>query len=797
MEKLVRLSFRSLIRTPWISLVNILGLAVAMLTAFFIFLWVRNELGYDNYHRKSARTYSVVAHYDMNKEQTWHWSTTPYPLAEHLKTISDVEATTRLNLPYPKGVVIWVGNRMFKESLVAAVDSNWFDIFDYKVVDGNVQDFEKDIYGLAISQSQADKFFGKLNCIGSQIRIDSTFYTVSMVFGNLPANTNFNYNFILSNRSLLSSAQKLNEANSWENFNYQTFFTSANPVDVKRIDEIIKRLPSVRSALASSKPSSFTLESESLAQLHFDEINPSYGPTDGNLTMIYVFSSLAIVILVLASVNYVNLNIAKAHERIKAISMRKLLGAGKAQIFFQFFTEAILTCLIATGIVLLVAIPLKDVFMKVTMTTGELKTLNFPVLLALAATFLLTTIFTGIYPSVLVASSRPLSGMRGDWMLGFSDNSVRTALVIFQFAVAIIFLTVTRAVNSQMAFINKHPLGYNKTNVFQVSIPASYRKTLSNQYIMDKLENNPYVEAAAFASGNIVDIKSTHSGSLDWDGRPPGFDPVVSQIKVSQNFNELFGLRLASGRWFLPHSIADYHNVVLNETAVKELHLLPPVVGRRFHFQGKKGEVIGVLNDFHFQSLNTGIEPLVIVNDDTWLNGLYIKAKVGFEGKAIASTESLWEEVISDSPFEYKFLDTAFAELYAKEDRVLDLFNFFSIVAVLISCFGLLSLVAFIVERRTKEVGLRKVMGASSLEIIWLISYDFMKMVVIAAAIAVPIAWFAIDEWLNIFAYKVENEPVFFIFGSLFTFGLAGILIAIQTLRVANQNPTTSLRTKE
>lgn len=792
---MLRFAIRNLLKTKLFGLLNVTGLAVGMAASVLILLWVQNELSFDSYHTKSARTYPVITHNQVNKEETWHWSTTPLPLAELAKQLPDVETLTRLSKPFWNGLTMKIGGQLIQEPKVACVDENWFSVFDYSLVDGSLTDFNRNMRSLALAESKATRLFGSARAVGQLVRIDTLDYVVRAVFKDNPVNSSFQYDCLIPLSAHLSNPNTYKNENNWNNFNYETYLVLRPGADARKVSKKLTQLVQVAKADEKTKKpdTSITLELESLTDMHFDTVDRS-GSEQGDRRTVYIFFGLALAILLMACINYVNLTTARASIRAKEVGVKKIIGAGHAQLFAQFMLESILMCTAALGIALVLTYSFLPIFNSLTNKTFSINFGSISLWAVLMGTALTAIVLTGIYPAMLLSSFQPVRAIRGLNVLGSSNSLFRKSLVVVQFTISIAFLIATLVVYYQIKFIRTTKLGYDRDHILSLTIPWNVQPKVDPLVMKSRLLQQSSIKEATIASQNIVEIKSAHSGSLDWDGRPADFQPTVGQISVEPSYQKVFNLKMAEGRWFAENNTADEQNVILNEAAVRKFKLRKPVVGQRFHFQDLKGVVMGVVRDFHFKSLHEEISPLVLFNKSGWRSGIYVKIVPGKEADAIKAIQRIWTELVPSRPLEYTFLDETFDRLYKTEARTATLFNAFALVAVLISCLGLFGLATFTAEMRTKEIGIRKVLGASVVSLMTLLSTDFLKLVLIAIVVAIPIGYYFMHSWLQSFAYKIDLAWWLFALAGLLAVIVALLTISFQSAKAALTNPVKSLR---
>jgi putative ABC transport system permease protein len=794
----IKIAVRNLMNSRLFTLLNVIGLAGGMAAAVLILMWVSNEFSFDTFHKKSSRTALVITHNRITETETWHWAATPLPFAAQAKTLPEIEEVTRLVNPYYNGLPIRVNNELINQKKAICVDSNWFQVFDYQFVDGGAKDFTSHLRSIAMSKSKAIQLFGESKVTGKTIRIDSLDYTVKAVYEDNPANSSFQYDIMVPLAAHLANPEIYKGDNNWNNFNYQTYIVYKEGTDLKKLSNKLTRLIQLAKVDEDGKPAKeITLEVEQLADTHFDGIEKESGTDMGDLQTTYVFLGLALVILLVACINYVNLTTARASIRAKEVTVKKLIGAENSHLFKQFMTESVITCLVAFGVSLILMFLLLPTFNEITGKTFHLNPLSFQVWPVLLGTSVAAILLTGIYPSLLLSSFKPsnmLKGSRG--ALSAGNSYFRKTLVIGQFTVSVVFLIITIIVYQQMKFIQNAKLGYDKSHVFEFQIPWNLKPKVESATIKERLKAESSIADVTTSNGNIVNINSAHSGSLHWDGQPKDFQPTVGQLSVEPNYMKMFGLKMKEGRWFQEGNTSDLNNVVLNEAAVKKLGLKKPYTGQRFEFQSRKGVVIGVVKDFHYKSLRQKIDPLVIFEAPDWRRGVYVKAVPGQEAAAIKAAEKVWAELVPSRPMEYKFLDESFDALYKSEKRTSSLLNSFSIIAAFISCLGLFGLATFSAERRTKEIGIRKVLGSSVAGIVQLLSVDFLKLVLISILIASPLAYYFADMWLKDFSYKITIQWWVFVAGGALALLIALVTISFQSIKAALMNPVTSLKSE-
>ncbi len=790
----LKIALRSILKNRTYSFINITGLALGMATAVLLVLWVQNELSYDGYHRKANNIYRINTHLKINDTESWHWGNTPLKFGEYLKdNTPEIQRFTRLNIPYGD-FSLGIKNDIIAEEKLAFVDKNWFQVFDYQLVRGNVKDFERDKNNIAITESRAKKFFGDADPIGKIIKHDSLNFMVQVVLKDLPSNSSFPFEVIAQNEARLVDPKILENDAQWNNFNYQTFIVGSDGMNIKAVSAKFTKL---LIKLRAEEDSKTTLELSPLKALHFDSIITTEGmPPAGDRKVLYIFSIIAVFILLIACINYVNLTTAKASQRSKEVSVKKIIGASTGSLFNQFFIESIITSLCAALLAIVLIIYGLPVLGNIVNNHFSLS--ENPVIWAiLGGITLLSVLLTGIYPSILLSSFQPLKLLKGASIGGTKNATFRKSLVVFQFTFTIVLLIGTLLIFRQLRFIQEKNLGYNKEHIFTFTIPWSIKnKEAVKQTMLEKLKAESSIQDVTVSNANIIDLRNTHSGSLNWKGKDPKWEPTVSPFAVLPNLQTFFKLKLSSGRWFEEGNKADENNVVLNETAIKEFKILLPAVGQQFEFNGRKGQIIGIAKDFHFRSPKEKIKPMLMFTGNNWLSSVFVKTAPNQFQKSIAIAEKTWKELVPNVAFKYEFLDESYQNLHRSEEKQLVMFNVFAGIVLLISCFGLFGLATFSAEVRIKEIGIRKVLGASVASIINLLSKDFLILVLISIVLASPIAYWAMDKWLQDFAYHVNIDWWIFALSALLITVIALLTVSYQAIRAALMNPVKSLKTE-
>lgn len=789
----LKIAVRSLWRNRLYSLINLVGLGVGMAASILVLLWVQNELSFDSYHDKADRTYRVTNTL-TEQEEPWVWASSPLKLGATARNeVPGIERIANFKTPW-QALVFRVGDELIREKKVAYVDSNWFAAFDYQFVVGNADKALADPSIIILTQTKAHQWFGSPEAaLGKIVRIDSVAMVVQAVVRDNPSNSSFRYDVLLPIPASVRNPDDRKNEENWNNFNYQLFLQLNPGVDPEKIGPQLTQLYHTY-----KKDSSITASLIPLRDIHFDTTFQSDSLPKGNRQTVTTLGFVGLLILIIASINYVNLSTALASRRAKEVGMKKIIGASRGRLFTQFFGESafiiLLALVLALGLISLCLPELNDF----TGTVFVLEVGNASLWLLLFLSSGITLLLSGIYPSLLLSSIEPVKVLKGSSMLASTNAGFRQSLVVVQFAISLILIVSTLVIFRQLRYAQNMDSGYQRKHIFSFQVPFTrdVRKAGARDFIKQNLRQTSEVAGVTSTNESIVDLESFHSGSLKWEGKPENFTPTVAQFSVEPETQAVLGLKLAEGRWFQRGIKLDSANVILNETAVRKLGLKKPVVGQWFEFQGARGQIIGVAKDFHFRNLHQLIEPMVLFSSASWQSTIYVKTQPGTTRQAVAKAEKLWGEYFPETPFQYTFLDESFDHLYQSERKAGQLFNVFSGIAILISCLGLFGLATFTAEQRTKEIGVRKVLGASVGSIVALLSRDFLKLVLIAIVIASPIARYAMNAWLADFAYKIDMSWwVFALAGGLAMMVALGT-VSFQSVRAALMNPVKSLRSE-
>ncbi|GAB3990909.1 ABC transporter permease [Spirosoma daeguense] len=794
------IAFRNLTKHKTFSFINIVGVAVGLACFLLIALYVKDELSYDRYNTKADRIYRITRTF-LSSEGTpsLKLAQAAPPFGPLIK--QDFPEAEEVLRTIETGALIKYGEHSFNEDDVFFAEANLFNVFDFNVTSGNPKQALVNPFSIMFSRPMAEKYFGKENPIGKTVRVNNQAdMTVTGVFEPLPTQSHYHPNFLVSfstfNDNRIYGAEQLRT--NWGNNSFNTYMLLKPSADPKRIEAAFpafqdKHVPSQE----GSKPSTWSvLNLQNVADIHLYSHTDSEIEPTGDITYIYLFSAIGLFILLIACINYMNLATARSAGRAKEVGMRKVVGALRAQLISQFLSESFLLVLFALVIavfLVMLGLPALNDFTHKQLSFQQLLD---PVFLSILLSItLLTGLVAGSYPAFFLTSFRPLGVLKGQIASTMRSGKLRQVLVITQFSIAIALIISTAIVYNQMKYIQNYRLGYAKDQMLllsDVGDSATNYETLKQQLVQTGAVRD-MGRSSRIPSGRLLDsqeAKAMKGGTMA---------PVkinLRGLRIDQDFIPAYQIQMAAGRNFSRDFSTDTSMVILNETAVRQLGWTPEqAIGKPFQYGSAKGQIIGVTKDFHFESLHQQMAALAMVMTVDDLNWISVPLK-GDVTAAIQQVETVWKQFFPAQPFDYQFLDARFGRLYAREQTQQTLFTVFAGIAILISCLGLFGLSMFMAEQRTKEIGIRKVLGASEVSLVALFSKDFLKLVLISLFIASPIAWYAMHNWLEGFAYRTDIHWWTFVLAGGLTVLIALLTVSFQSVKAALTNPIKSLRSE-
>jgi putative ABC transport system permease protein len=781
-KNFIKIAWRNIKKHKGYSSINITGLAMGMACCILISIWVLDELSYDRFHEQSQSLYRVEENQDYSG-RNYHVNVTPYPLAPALKEeIPDIQDATRYI--YAGGRLLRYEEKAFFESNIRAVDPSFLSMFAFPLLQGDKETALNSPRSLLLTEEMAEKYFGQNVPIGQIISINNSFeFTVTGVLKNIPHNSILQFDFLIP-YEFLNSTGETNDSfgsNSIQTFAKLQENTTEEQVNEKIFGFINTKVPQTGT----------TLELMPFTRIH---LHAYFGWTKeaGAIRYVYIFSIIALFVLLIACINFMNLSTARSAGRAKEVGLRKVVGALKRNLIRQFYGESIVYALIALFFAVVIVTALLPAFSRLASRelswgvggTGVL-------LLGLLAITLFTGIVAGSYPALFLSTFQPVKVLRGSQKSGAASKTFRRTLVVVQFSLSIMLIIGTSIIYKQLNYMKHRDLGWDKEQllfiVLRGDIGASY-ETLKTE--LKKDSSILGVTASSHLPTNI----GSNAGGADWDGKDPELSVLIGISTVDFDYIETLKIDMAEGRSFAKEFPADRKTSFIVNEEVAKLMGKESVVGERFQFQGIDGTIVGVMKNFHFQSVRSTIEPLAIVIDPDYYQVMLIRLAPGDVSASMKSIEATWNRIVPNYPFEFSFMDERVDSMYRSEERIGTLLKYFAGLAVFIACLGLFGLASFTAEQRTKEIGIRKVLGASAPKIMLLLCKESFFLVILANIMAIPAAYFLMRDWLQSYAYRTSLNAHLFLSAMVLALIIAMISVSFQAIRAALADPADSLR---
>ena len=806
LKNYIKIALRSLAKNKAYSIINIVGLCVGLVSCILILLYVQNELSYDRFYENQENIYRVGLE-RVYPDHTSYYAIIPGGFSEvFAEEIPEVNKSTRL-IGFPNFAnIVEYENKLFEENYVFFADSTFFEIMDFEILQGDPSQALTNPGNIILTESTAEKYFGNENPIGKTLQINNNDVLVSAVMQDVPENSHIKFDFLQSS-SNLGFLQNPNYT-SFSSYTYLELVDGADPSEIEaKIAPLVTKYASgqiernlgvsYQNYLAAGNGYNYFLQNISDVYLHSNmesEIKPV-----GSITYVYILSVIAGFILLIACINFINLATARSGERAREVGVRKVMGSERSQLIRQFLTESVLVSFTSMLFAILVIQAVLPFFNNLADKNLSLDLFsNISIVLVLIGFTVVVGVLAGLYPALYISSLKAVEVMKGKFQSNAKGKWLRNGLVVLQFSISIILISGTLVVNDQMDFIQNKRLGFDKENVMVIENLFNIEQS---EAFKQSLENMSEVKSVGASSdmpgGYFFGVQLQQSGDPD----------LYTQkgLSIDDNYIETMNINLLSGRSF-SEDFSDSLNLILNEAAVESMGLENPIGARVTSSNTVNNEqvtsvftIIGVVENFNFESLRTGITPLVLFSTES---------AIGFEGVAavrlatnnfnatISDIEQSWKNFNPDQPFSYTFLDNDLAQLYEAEQTSGKIFGVFAIIAILIACVGLFGLAAYIAFQRTKEIGVRKVLGASISNVVLLLSKDFAKLVGISFLIATPVSWFLMKGWLSNFAFRTELSVFTFLIAGLLAFSVAIFTISYQAISAAVIDPVKSLKSE-
>jgi putative ABC transport system permease protein len=785
----LRIGWRNISRHKLYSGINIGGLALGLAVGILLLIWVQDELSFDRFHKNGSSIYQLSVTFKSG-EGTQTWPAMPGPIGVVApKKVAGVQSAVRTKQVYEISRYTYE-NKDFFDIKGAYVDPAFFTLFSFPMLEGNAEQPFPNNQSIVITRRAAKKYFGTVDAVGKTIQGNQKDnYTVSGVVEDFPLNSSIQYDFLFPFDILKKNFgggdywKSLDE--DWGDYYYTTYLQLAPDTDPSKVAQ---QLTLLRPDMKPDPNTKYNVQP--LYDVHL--YNPDQ--SEAGIKIVRIFLIVAIVILLIACVNYVNLSTARAIQRAGEIGIRKMVGAARRQLFLQFLWESVLVFIISLSLALLIMLVIIPFYNDLTDKHLSLSVNNMQMIIAIGMAMLLTLLVAGIYPAVLLSSFDPLKTLKGRITLGGSNISFRKALVVLQFVIATVLIISTLVVGQQLQYIRSMALGYDKENVFQFDLGKAESHFTSLEQEMAAM---PGVHGVAGATQNLLAVGNSTSDTK-WDGKTADQSMIIHAVGSDRAFLPVMNFKLLSGVNFTD-SKADSGHYIINETAAK-LMGMKDAVGKRFSLWENEGIIIGVVKDFHFASLHEKIAPLVFYyGGGTQVPTgyrMYVKTSGKDAQKAVDAAAKMYARYNGNQPFEYSFMDEELDRIYRTDQRTGRLFNYFAAIAIFISCLGLFGLATFATAQRVKEIGIRKVLGASVMNIVTLLSSDFLKIVMIAIVLAIPVAWYMMHQWLEDYAYRVGIDWKVFAGAGIMAIFIALFTVSFQAIKAAIVNPVKSLKSE-
>jgi putative ABC transport system permease protein len=807
----IKIAFRNLFKDRFYSLLNILGLSIGITTSMLIMLFISDELSYDKFHKNADDIYRITTKGKLGDEQVMNVAVTGAPVAETVKSyIPEVESVTRLQ---PERLVFTHKEESLKEDKILLADSTFFDVFSFKLLEGDREKVLTDPYSIVMTEETAVRYFGKKavergDVMGQLLKAGNDTYAVTGIVENVPHNSHFDFDMLVS----MSSQPDANNP-IWINMNYYTYVKLADGTEPANLEDKLRDLvkqyviPQVIAYLHfpdmeytdDQLDQNFKYQLQPITDIHLRSNLHGELKANSDIQYVYIFSAIAVFILLIACINFMNLATARSAKRAKEVGIRKTLGSSIKLLISQFMFESLLFIVIS----MLIALGLTEAF-RIPFNTISGKSLSFnifqePWILGLIfGIIVLVTLLAGSYPAFYLTRFKPVDVLKGTLHSGSRGSVFRSSLVVFQFIISIGLIVCTILVFKQMHYIRNKDVGFGKENV--VILNNGYNLGERSEVVKQQIINLDQVTSASFATHVPSQLywSSAHKAEGDMES-----DHIVFFSLVDYDYQETLKLDMQYGRFFSRDFPSDSSAIIINEAAAyvfgwteddgkeaigKYIETIRAADGGRSRF-----EVIGVVRNFNFETLKNEVRPMAM-----YLNTrgpyLVVRTKPGNPKEVISSIRKIWVEQAPWAPFEYNFLDEQYNRMFDKEARLGTVFTIFTMLAILVACLGLFGLAAYTSEQRTKEIGIRKAMGASTSNVVGMLTKEFTKLVLISFLLAIPIAWYFMHEWLKAFAYKTDIGVWPFLVAGLMAILISWLTVSYQSIRAAKANPVESLR---
>ncbi|MBC7828363.1 MAG: ABC transporter permease [Chitinophagaceae bacterium] len=787
-----KVALRNLSKNKSSTIINVIGLSTGLICFILIFLFVKDELSYDRFNKEPEQVYRIVKDFVNDDKSRIPDATTPPALAPAMqKDLPEVAQVTRLFPSWGRRYILQVGDKKMNEQGLMRVDSNFFEVFNFPFLKGNQQSAFKQSRSIILTESSAKKYFGEQDPIGKTIKLDidnGTDYAVTAVLRDVPSTSHFRFDFLIP---LKFGNTDLSTEWGWYNFyTYARLKPGVNPeIFESKLQPLFKKY----------QPDNTNIfYSQALTDIHLDSRLKWELGNNGDRSYVHIMLAIAIFVIIIAGINYINLATARSSKRAKEVGIRKVAGAHRSILVGQFLSESVLIVffsLIVSVALSALILPFFNQLMEKNLSLFSSGNAN--TWLIIGAVALLVGFGAGLYPAFYLARFQPIQVLKSNIMSITKGAFLRKGLVTFQFVISMVMITSIIVISTQLSYMRNKKLGFDKDNMLLIhNIGRLQNKTT----LKDELLKLPSVKSVGAADGLL--------GGQNWTNgirvKDKEDESLLNFLNVDYDFLTTMNVQLKEGRNFSKGFGRDSVAIILSETAVKEIGLKRPVIGSQIVWGEEDttiyyADVIGVVKDFHFSNFHEPIKPFGFVLDlerNSRVNTLFVKTLPENIDQTLNSIEKIWKTLVPDQPIEYSFQDDQISTMHRQETKFQQMFSYLTIVAIVIACLGLFGLASFTAEQRTKEIGIRKVLGASIHGLVSLLSKDFLKLIVLAIFIAIPVAWYFMNYWLQDFVYRVSISWWVFVIAGISALLIAVLTVSFQAIKAAIANPVKSLRTE-
>ena len=809
LKNYLKIALRNLKNSPGYSFINIFGLALGITAFILILLFIDNELSYDRYHEKSDRIYRVSREWkNQDGETSLHLGHVAPSFSDLLQEEFDASIQNSVRL-FRMNPLISYEDRHFVESRFFFADPDVFEVFSWEMIEGDPATALANPDGIVITETTAEKYFGAEDPIGKSMEFDiqgtTGVFQVNGVMKDVPDNSHFQLDFLGSIQPVIQFFGGPEAVRT--NFGSNSFSTFLLLTENARIEDIEARIPAFMDKTFPPQPNGpqvqastrMTLHMWPITDIHLHSQLDSEIEANGNIEYVYIYTAVALFILFIACINFMNLSTARSTKRANEVGLRKVMGAYRESLIRQFMGESFLLSFIALLLAVLfikALLPFFNDFIDKELAFNVLT--NGKLILGLLSIIVVISLAAGSYPALFLSSFQPATVLKGSFKADGKHQWFRSALVVVQFTISIALLVSMGVVYNQLEFVRSKELGFNKDNI--AVLPVSPNIVSNYDNIRQRLLDQPGIDDVSMQSrvpsGRLLD---SNNATAEVNGELINVNFRIADIHVSHNFLDIFNMELAAGRNFDINLASDSSQAfVLNEEAITQLGYSSneEAIGKTFNYGNRQGFITGVVKNFHFESLHQSIAPIVFMISNGRNNSIAVKFKEAAREETIAYLRDQWATLRPNFPFTYSLVEDQFDQQYTNEQRLGQIFSYFAILAIVIGALGLFGLASFTTQQRVKEIGVRKVLGASVLQVVSLLASNFAKLVFVAFLIATPIAYFGMNQWLGSFAYHIEISAWVFVIGGVAALTVAMLTISWQSIRAATANPVDSLRSE-